>query len=119
MRHKEDNTNTGVHNTLSTGTIVKGDITTETDFRLDGQVVGNINCKGKIVIGSKGNVTGDITCVNAEISGHVKGSVRINGKLILKSTAEVTGDIFTQTLEIEQNARFNGACTMSTEKGIK
>lgn len=112
MKQKEEAPVGGSHNTISAGTTIKGNIITETDFRLDGKVEGDINCKGKIVIGSKGSVVGNIFSANAEILGEVEGSVKISGLLTLKATAVVKGDIFTQTLEIEPNARFNGACTM-------
>lgn len=115
IKQKEENTTGGLHNTLAAGTTVTGNIITETDFRLDGKVDGDINCNGKIVIGPKGVVTGNIISVNAEILGEVEGSVRVNAKLILKSTAVIKGDVFTQSLEIEPNARFNGVCNMSGE----
>ena len=98
------------------GTTIKGNIITETDFRLDGKVEGDISCNGKIVIGPKGSVTGNIVSENAEILGEVDGSVKVSAKLILKSTAIIKGDIYTQSLEIEPNARFNGACSMCSEK---
>ncbi|RHJ90285.1 bactofilin family protein [Parabacteroides bouchesdurhonensis] len=116
MKQKEEAAGGGLHNTLAAGTTVKGNIITETDFRLDGKVEGDVNCNGKIVVGPKGNVTGNIISANAEILGKVEGSIRVNAKLILKGSAVIKGDIFAQTLEIEPNARFNGACSMSTEK---
>ena len=72
IKQKEENTNGGLHNTLAAGTTVKGDIVTETDFRLDGKIEGNVSCNGKIVIGPKGNVTGNIVSANAEILGKWK-----------------------------------------------
>ena len=105
-----------MHNALAAGTTIKGNIITETDFRLDGKVEGDISCNGKIVIGPKGSVIGNIISENAEILGEVDGSVKVSAKLILKSTAIIKGDIYTQSLEIEPNARFNGACSMCSEK---
>ena len=119
IKQKEENTTGGLHNTLAAGTTVKGNIITETDFRLDGKVEGDINCSGKIVIGPKGSVTGNIVSANAEILGEVDGSVHVSAKLVLKATAVIKGDIFTQTLEIEPNARFNGVCKMSGEGTTK
>lgn len=114
IKQKEENTTGGLHNTLAAGTTVTGNIVTDTDFRLDGKVEGDISCNGKIVIGPKGCVTGNISAQNAEILGEVDGSVCINEKLTLKSTAEINGDIFAQTIEIEPNAHFNGVCKMSS-----
>ena len=111
IKQKDENSAGGLHNALAAGTTIKGNIITETDFRLDGKVEGDISCNGKIVIGPKGSVTGNIVSENAEILGEVDGSVKVSAKLILKSTAIIKGDIYTQSLEIEPNARFNGACS--------
>ena len=115
IKQNDENSVGGLHNTLATGTTVKGNIITETDFRLDGQVEGDISCNGKIVVGPKGQVIGNIVSSNAEILGEVEGSVRVSEKLVLKATANIKGDVFAQSLEIEPNARFNGVCNMSPD----
>ena len=115
IKQKDENSAGGLRNTLAAGTTVKGNIITETDFRLDGQVGGDINCSGKIVIGPKGRVIGNIISVNAEVLGEEEGSVRVSEKLVLKATANIKGDVFAQSLEIEPNARFNGVCNMCSE----
>lgn len=115
IKQKDENSAGGLHNTLATGTTVKGNIITETDFRLDGQVEGDISCNGKIVVGPKGQVIGNIVSSNAEILGEVEGSVHVSEKLVLKATANIKGDVFAQSLEIEPNARFNGVCNMSPD----
>lgn len=112
-KNKEEANSTGQHNAMASGTIVKGNISTESDFRLDGQLEGNVSCRGKLVIGPQGAVTGKVTATNAEILGKIEGELCVEGKLILKSTASVKGDISTQSLEIEPNALFDGSCTMN------
>ena len=107
------NSSGGVHNVLAGGTAVFGTIVTESDFRLDGCIEGDINCKGKIVVGPKGCIKGNIISDNAEILGNVEGSIRVKEKLIFKSTSKIKGDAYIQTLEIEPGAQFNGSCTMS------
>ncbi|MDR2147543.1 MAG: polymer-forming cytoskeletal protein [Tannerella sp.] len=103
----------GLHNVLAAGTLLTGKVETESDFRLDGRVDGEVHCKGKIVIGPKGHVKGNIVTDNAEIFGTVEGSIRARERLILKSTAIITGDIFIQTLEIEPGGKLNGSCSMN------
>ncbi|MDR2120197.1 MAG: polymer-forming cytoskeletal protein [Tannerella sp.] len=110
--------NGGMLNVLAVGTSVKGSVLTVSDFRLDGRIEGDITCKGKIVIGPKGSIKGNIRSENAEILGEVEGTVRIREKLVFKSTAIIRGDIFIQTLEIEPGAQFNGTCTMSGENPL-
>ena len=79
---------------------------------MDGTVEGDIRCKGKIVVGPKGCVTGNITAENAEILGQITGNVQVDNKLVLKATATIKGDIASRQLEIEPNAQLNGTCRM-------
>ena len=72
IKQKDENSAGGLHNALAAGTTIKGNIITETDFRLDGKVEGDISCNSKIVIGPKGSVIGNIVSENAEILGKDK-----------------------------------------------
>ena len=110
---QNNNSSGGIHNVLAGGTVVTGSIVTECDFRLDGRIEGDINCKGKVVVGPKGSISGNILADNAEVLGSIEGTIRVKEKLIFKSTANIKGDVFIQTLEIEPGALFNGTCTMS------
>lgn len=99
-------------NLLGTGTIVKGEISVNGDFRIDGTLVGNINCKGKVVVGPTGSIEGEIRCQNADFSGEVKANVQVAELLSLKETAKFSGEIITGKLAIEPGAKFSGTCAM-------
>ena len=45
----------GKTNRIVEGTIIKGDIISQADFRLDGYLIGNFQSEGKIVIGPAGS----------------------------------------------------------------
>ena len=109
-------TDPGLTNQLKNGTIITGDLTSESDARIDGTVNGNITVKGKVIIGSTGKVIGDIACAFCDIEGKVKGKLTINNSLTLKSTANYTGEISTKKLIIEPGAIFNGSCKMDATK---
>jgi len=101
-------------NLLGSGTTVKGDIRLNGDFRIDGTLIGTIDCKGKIVVGSSGVIEGEIICQNADFSGHVKANVKVAELLALKETARFTGEIVTNKLAIEPGAKFSGTCQMES-----
>ena len=101
-----------VINIIALGTRIEGKITVESDFRLDGEIVGDIVGKSKVVIGEKGFLKGTLLCTNAEIIGRIDGNVQVSNSLILHSTAELKGDVKTKSLTIEPNAVFNGTCSM-------
>ncbi len=100
------------HNVIANGTAVKGDINTNGDIRVDGGIEGTINSKGKVIIGEKGLVKGQVFAANIDIMGTVTGDMIATSTMTLKSTAKVTGNIQTVTIVIEQNAILNGNCKM-------
>ncbi len=99
-------------NLLGSGTVIKGEITLNGDFRIDGTFIGSIACKGRVVVGPTGKINGDISCQNADFSGEVEANVRVTELLSLKESAKFTGDITTGKLAIEPGAAFSGNCTM-------
>lgn len=102
-------------NLVGSATIIKGEVTSKGDIRIDGKIIGKIHSEGKVVIGSTGSVEGDIICANADFSGKVKGKADVNELLTLKASAEFTGDIITDKLAIEPGAFFSGSCSMDKE----
>ena len=99
-------------NKIGDGTSINGDINSNGDIRVDGSIIGIVNCKGKLILGPSGSVNGDIICANAEISGTVKGNLQVSELLNLKATANVNGEISTGKLSIEPGANFSGSCVM-------
>ena len=107
-------------NLIGTGTTIVGDIKSTGDIRIDGTLKGSIHSKGKVVVGSTGNVEGEITCRNSDISGTLKVKIIVSELLSLKPTAKLTGEITTNKLAIEPGASFSGTCSMgAVVKDIK
>ncbi|MFN5183852.1 MAG: polymer-forming cytoskeletal protein [Bacteroidota bacterium] len=99
-------------NILGTGTEITGNIKSNGDFRIDGVLKGNIEVKGKLVVGPSGLVDGEIYCQTADISGNLKGKINVSELLTLKSTSRINGDIITGKIAIEPDAQFTGTCSM-------
>ncbi len=102
-------------NRIVAGTSIKGNIETNSDFRFEGNLVGNLNTKGKLIIGSTGEVKGEIKCKNCDIEGKVDGKLEVSELLTLKATSVINGDIVAKRLAIDPGARFTGNCLMSNE----
>ncbi len=100
-------------NFLGNGTIIKGDIKSNGDYRIDGHLLGSINSKGKVVVGASGKVEGEIICQNADFSGIIKAKVVVHELLTIKASAKLIGDIFVSKLAIEPGAKFTGSCNMN------
>ena len=101
-------------NTINKGCKITGQLTADGDIRIDGLIEGEVLCKGKIVIGTEGQIIGPITCVNAEIFGSTQGDMKVSDTLTLRSSSKISGDIKTKILVVEPNAIFNGTCSMGS-----
>jgi cytoskeletal protein CcmA (bactofilin family) len=110
---KYNETETPAINLVSNGTDITGDIKSSGDIRIDGSLAGNLNTKGKVVIGTTGKIKGEVVCKNSEVSGTVEGRIIVNQLLILKASSKIFGDIATTRLSIEPGAIFSGNCKMS------
>lgn len=94
------------------GTQMKGDIEGKADIRLDGTLVGNINCEGKIIIGPSGEVKGDIKCKNIDVEGKFSGKMEVRELLLVKATSVIKGDVSVAKLAVEPGAVFEATCVM-------
>lgn len=103
-------------NIINAGTNITGDIVSNGDIRIDGNLIGTITSKSKMVLGQTGNVEGDINAQNADISGIVKGNIYVGELLTLKASCKVYGDVVTKKIIIESGAEFNGRCHMKSDK---
>ena len=99
-------------NLIANGTEVVGDVKSDSGIRVDGQLKGKMNIKGKVVIGNPGLVNGDIVCKQIEVSGNVNGNIHAAELVSLKSSAKINGEIVTRKLAIEPGAVFTGTCRM-------
>lgn len=104
----------GKTNRIVEGTTIKGDIISQADFRLDGELIGNFQSKGKIVIGPAGSVTGDVICKNADIEGKLNGKIQVAEILNVKNKASIYGEVVCGKLSVEPGADFSASCKMKT-----
>ena len=102
----------GKTNRIVEGTIIKGNILSQADFRLDGDLVGNFQSNGKIVIGPGGSIKGDIICKNADIEGRFDGKIQVAEMLNVKSKASIHGEVVCGKLSVEPGADFSASCVM-------
>ncbi|MGP1621515.1 MAG: bactofilin family protein [Candidatus Cryptobacteroides sp.] len=100
---------------VSSGTIIKGEMSSPNDIRIDGTFEGKIFSNGKVVVGEKAVVTGDIICTNVDFWGKMRGNFYVKDTLSLKDTCNVEGDLHIKRLQIELDAKFNGTCRMISE----
>ena len=105
----------GQPNRIEKNTKIKGDITSEADFRIDGKLEGNVKTSGKVVIGKDGYIKGKVECVNADIEGKFNGELLVSDLLSLKANAVIEGTVSVAKLAVEPGATINASCTMGKD----
>lgn len=101
-------------NSLGTGTRMEGSINSDADIRIDGELIGTLTCKGKVIIGPKGFVDGNIQCVTALVEGHFKGVFKTSELLNVAESAVIDGEVTTGRLAVHPGAKFNVHCATGT-----
>lgn len=103
---------------ISEGTIVNGDVTSESDLRIDGRINGNVTSTSKIIIGASGHIEGNIKGQNADVTGRVVGNLFIGDLLQLRANSDIKGNVAAGKLQVDPTAIFNGQCQMGAVGNI-
>jgi cytoskeletal protein CcmA (bactofilin family) len=101
---------------IASGTELKGNINAKGDIRIDGILTGNLVASSKVLIGSSGVVTGDVSAEKVEILGKVTGNIKVTDMLILKGNSVIKGNVYTRQLQVAPTASFNGECHMGAQE---
>jgi cytoskeletal protein CcmA (bactofilin family) len=100
------NTIIGPHTSL-TGDIESGGFT-----RIDGSIRGDVKAKGRVVVGERARMKGNVSGTNITIGGVVVGNVIADGHLIILATALVIGDVITRRIQADDGCFVNGRVTV-------
>ena len=115
MAKLEPTVNVNSISRISAGTVIKGEIVSPTDIRIDGTFEGRVQSKGRVVVGESAKITGDIVCENVDLWGKVDGNLFVKDTLSLKEGCVVSGNLHIRRLSVELGATFNGNCKTITE----
>ena len=100
---------------IDKGSYIRGDLSFEETFRIDGRFEGKIRSGGELILGDDADVNAEMEVGRLSVNGKLKGSVHAAERVELLAGARVLGDITTPVLRIEEGAHFEGSCQMGKE----
>ena len=115
MAKTEPTVNVNSISRISAGTVIKGEIQSPYDIRIDGTFEGKVQTKGRVVVGESASVKGDVICENIDLWGKMEGNVFVKNTLALKEGCVVDGNLNVRKISVELGSSFNGTCRMITE----
>ena len=101
---------------ISQGASIRGDMSSSTDIRVDGQVDGTLYSDGKVVVGESASLSGKLFGTMIDFWGKMDGDIFVKDTLSLKSSSVVNGNIHVRRIQVEMGAQINGSFKMITEQ---
>ena len=95
---------------IGKGMTVRGDIRSQEDLYVDGEVEGKIELEQHVLtVGPAGKVDASIRAREVVISGSVTGDIEALHKIVIHKDAKLVGDIKTAGISIQDGAYFKGS----------
>jgi cytoskeletal protein CcmA (bactofilin family) len=104
---------------IGSGTVFEGTLKCASSIRVDGTVLGEIECEGDLTIGVDGKVQRNVRAQNIFIAGTLIGEAHANQTLHILSTGNVNGNIEMISFIIEDGGKFEGTSKMNASETNK
>ena len=100
---------------LGQGASLEGNIVSAGSLRIDGQIKGQVNADGDVILSPQAQVDADIKAENVTVSGKFKGNITVKGSAELTRGGRVDGNITSKTLIVQEGAIFQGQSIMDQQ----
>ncbi len=107
--------NAKISSVIGSDMVVDGNIRAKEAVRVEGSVTGDVETEGALIISASGKVKGNVKGSSIIIGGSLEGDLCSGGRTEVVSTGKVIGNIRTKSLVVDENAVFQGQCTMNAE----
>jgi cytoskeletal protein CcmA (bactofilin family) len=91
---------------------LEGTLVSAGSLRVDGQVKGQINADGDVILSAQSNVEANINAANVSVAGRFKGDINVKGTAELARGGKIEGNITSKTLVIQEGGIFTGQSIM-------
>lgn len=99
-----------INTIIGSGSAITGDIKVNGFVRIDGDIDGNLETDGNVILGEKARIRGNLKAKSVIIGGIVLGNVHALESVKLLSEGTVIGDIISHKVQIDNASIFHGHC---------
>ena len=97
-----------INTILGHGSAITGNIKLNGFVRIDGDIDGNLETDGNIIIGENARIRGNVKAKSVIVGGIVLGNIEASQSIKVLATSAVIGDIVSHKVQVEQNAIIHG-----------
>ncbi|WMC93100.1 bactofilin family protein [Kineothrix sp. MB12-C1] len=112
---KQEHLNAKISSIVGADMIMEGNITAKETIRIEGTVKGDVSSEGIVIVSPTGTINGNVKGSSIMVAGTIKGDMNSGGRIEVSATGKIDGNIKTRSLIIDENAVFQGQCTMNTQ----
>jgi len=102
---------------IGKGSRITGKIVFEGPARIEGEVEGEIDAHGPLVIGEGAVVGAKISGTSIVVHGRVTGDLVARERVEIRAPSQVLGNVTTPSLVVHEGAVFEGRCSMGKGHG--
>lgn len=99
-----------INSIIGNGSSIKGNFTVNGFVRVDGDIDGNLETDGNVIIGEHARIRGNVSAKSVTIGGIVLGNVSAKDSIKLLSSSAVIGDLLCRKVQIDEGVIFHGHC---------
>ena len=97
------------------GAKLEGTLVSAGSLRVDGQVKGQINAEGDVMLSAQSHVEADIRADSVTVAGRFKGNILVKGKAELARGGRIDGNVTSKVLVVQEGGIFCGQSMMDQE----
>jgi cytoskeletal protein CcmA (bactofilin family) len=87
---------------------LRGDIRSDEELYLDGELEGTIEVRSRLTIGPNGKIKANVKANEVVVRGSIQGNVEAIDRISIMNGASIVGDVKTAGIVIEDGAYFKG-----------
>jgi len=97
-----------INTIVGPGTSVYGDIESGGFTRVDGNVLGDVKAKGRVVIGERARMKSNVSGTSVTVGGVIFGNVLASERQVVLTTGLIMGDIITRRIQADEGCLIHG-----------
>lgn len=99
-----------INTLIGNGSFVRGDLKVNGFIRIDGDIAGNLETDGAVIISEKARILGNVTAKSIIVGGIIIGDITAKEGIKLLSSSAVIGNIMSRRVQMEDKVIFHGHC---------
>ena len=97
-----------INTIIGPGTSVFGNVESGGFTRIDGNVLGDVKAKGRVIIGERARMKSNVSGTQVTVGGVIFGNVLASERIVILATGLVMGDIITRRIQADEGCLIHG-----------